>query len=240
MAINRMQEIADAFGALGDQGRLRVLSVLLTGDATVSELVASLNIPQPRVSMHLARLSKSGLVTSTRRGRQKTYSAEAAWAQRLELFLPPSTSTPTRAAGVSARAWTEIRANSPVRQLRRCYDHLGGVLSVQLLHEMIRRGWLNQSGTGSRLTYQLSSTGEHEFLARGVNVETARARRRSFAFGCMDWTERQPHLGGSLGVAVMDCLLNQGFVRPRRENRAVELLQPLESWLKLTPTSRRR
>ena len=61
MAINRMQEIADAFGALGDQGRLQVLSVLLTGDATVSELVASLNIPQPRVSMHLARLSKRSL-----------------------------------------------------------------------------------------------------------------------------------------------------------------------------------
>ena len=127
-----------------------------------------------------------------------------------------------------------------MRQLRRCYDHLGGVLSVQLLHEMIRRGWLIQSGTGSRLTYQLSSTGEHEFLARGVNIETARARRRSFAFGCMDWTERKPHLGGALGVAVMDCLLEQGFVRRQRGNRAVDLLQPLESWLKLRSKPQRR
>ena len=44
----------------------------------------------------------------------------------------------------SARPARELRRDAPLRHARTCYDHLAGVEGVQLLREMLRRGWLLQ------------------------------------------------------------------------------------------------
>ena len=44
----------------------------------------------------------------------------------------------------SLRAARELRRDAPLRHARTCYDHLAGVEGVQLLREMLRRGWLLQ------------------------------------------------------------------------------------------------
>ena len=56
--------------ALGDTNRLEVVRRLAAGPATVSELIASTGLSQPRVSWHLRRLRDAGLVTSERSGRE--------------------------------------------------------------------------------------------------------------------------------------------------------------------------
>lgn len=58
---------------LGDPVRLRVLALLGREELTVSELVATLNCAQPRVSGHLARLHEEGLVKARRAGRSVHY-----------------------------------------------------------------------------------------------------------------------------------------------------------------------
>ena len=50
--------------AFSDETRLRLLYLLVAGDATVSELAVHLGLPQPRVSTHLALLREAGLVTA--------------------------------------------------------------------------------------------------------------------------------------------------------------------------------
>ena len=51
------------FKALSDKTRLRILNLLRAGELCVCDLVSVLNVPQPKVSRHLAYLRKVGLVT---------------------------------------------------------------------------------------------------------------------------------------------------------------------------------
>jgi DNA-binding transcriptional ArsR family regulator len=61
------------FRVLGDPTRLRILAQLEQGERTVSELIAAVVQPQPRVSTHLACLRHCGFVTTERRGKEIVY-----------------------------------------------------------------------------------------------------------------------------------------------------------------------
>ena len=65
--------LARFFRALGDPTRLRLLTLLLEREQTVTELVAAIGAPQGRVSTHLGCLRWCGLVTARREGRQVIY-----------------------------------------------------------------------------------------------------------------------------------------------------------------------
>lgn len=64
-------ELAGLFRALGDPGRLRLLSFLASqpgGEACVCNLTEPLGLTQPTVSHHLKVLSDAGLLERERRG----------------------------------------------------------------------------------------------------------------------------------------------------------------------------
>jgi len=62
--------VAEAFQALGDPTRLRLLKVILSapGAVCVCELVDALGLPQYQVSRHLAQLKNGGWLQSERHG----------------------------------------------------------------------------------------------------------------------------------------------------------------------------
>lgn len=61
------------FRVLGDPTRLRIIEALLIQERTVSDLVQIIQVPQSRVSNHLACLRWCRFVTSERRGRSVVY-----------------------------------------------------------------------------------------------------------------------------------------------------------------------
>ncbi len=217
--------------ALADETRLRLLHLLLSGNATVSELGAHLGLPQPRISTHLAILREAGLVAVETSGRQRTYRVDA---DRVQTALGALDTAATghdgkRLPPKSPRV--EIDA-TPIRRARTCYDHLAGITGVQLLDELLQRNWIAVSAAnGKRPQYGLTPAGVHAFLARGVNLGEARKSRRLFAYGCLDWSERRPHLAGALGAAVLDALAAAGVVQDSADTRAVQLVRPLADWL---------
>src|SRR5438034_694843 len=83
-----------------------------------------------------------------------------------------------------------------LRQARTCYDDLAGVAGVQLMDALLDRTWLVPRQHGRRTVYIVSPTGESALRERDVDLAGARRARRMFAFACVDWTERRPHLGG--------------------------------------------
>src|SRR6266851_795373 len=93
-AVDLLVQRAQAFA---DVTRMRILLLLLEGEATVSDIVTRLGIPQPRASTHLAFLRKVGLVSVARLGRQRVYHPDAA---RIEAVLTalrsPTPDTPPR------------------------------------------------------------------------------------------------------------------------------------------------
>src|SRR5665213_3283902 len=56
------------FRAFSDRTRLRLLNMLRTGETCVCDLVNVLDVPQPKVSRHLAYLRRAGLVKARKEG----------------------------------------------------------------------------------------------------------------------------------------------------------------------------
>jgi DNA-binding transcriptional ArsR family regulator len=98
-AVARARTTADAFNAVADTSRRRLLDALGNGEATVGELVGRLGISQPQVSKHLAVLKAVDLVVVRVDGRRRWYrvngpslkpihdwvrSFERTWNQRLD------------------------------------------------------------------------------------------------------------------------------------------------------------
>jgi ArsR family transcriptional regulator len=61
------------FKTLSDPTRLRLLNLLARGETCVCELTDTLRVVQPKVSRHLARLKRAGLVESRRDGKWMHY-----------------------------------------------------------------------------------------------------------------------------------------------------------------------
>jgi ArsR family transcriptional regulator len=61
------------FKTLADPTRLRLLNLLACDETCVCELTETLRVVQPKVSRHLARLKRAGLVEARRDGRWMHY-----------------------------------------------------------------------------------------------------------------------------------------------------------------------
>ena len=66
--IKEIEALTTVYAALADPTRLRILSLLSEDEICVCHLHASLAVPQPTASRHLAYLRKSGLVEARRDG----------------------------------------------------------------------------------------------------------------------------------------------------------------------------
>src|SRR5260370_6511054 len=73
LAPTNVAAAARFFRVLGDPTRLRILELLQDRERTVSELIAAVEQPQPRVSTHLACLRHCGFVETERRGKEIVY-----------------------------------------------------------------------------------------------------------------------------------------------------------------------
>jgi len=141
----------------------------------------------------------------------------------------------SRPAGELARAIEALQALAPplpVRSLRAartstalgfartCYDHLAGELAVALAAALVDRGVIAALEPGVVGTLLQP---RHEMLALlGVGAAPV-AGRRPVVRGCLDWTQRVPHLAGGLGALVLTGVTRQGWIVPTAHSRAVRL-----------------
>ncbi|TMC06118.1 MAG: winged helix-turn-helix transcriptional regulator [Chloroflexi bacterium] len=208
---------------LGHETCVRLIDALGAGESTVSDLACRLGLDQPRVSTHLGLMREAGLVDCRPTGRHRVYALRG---QAPGLAVA---TLRTLAAGVAggdprqaASAAPPPAGDAPVRLARTCYDHLAGVAGVRLLDGLLARGWLQPAGPESR-DLVVSASGDEALGRLGVNLSIARRSRRALAIDCPDWTERRPHLGGALGAALLAAMLDQGHVRLRPGERAVDV-----------------
>lgn len=66
--IKDLDALTQLYSALADPTRLRILALLRDGEVCVCDIHASLDVPQPTASRHLAYLRKAGLVDARRAG----------------------------------------------------------------------------------------------------------------------------------------------------------------------------
>ncbi len=69
-------ETNQIFKAFADETRMRILHILTAGELCVCDIMSILNLPQSKVSRHLAYLRKCGLVNIRKDGLWVYYSLE--------------------------------------------------------------------------------------------------------------------------------------------------------------------
>jgi DNA-binding transcriptional ArsR family regulator len=205
-------EVSRIAAAIGEPARTRMLYCLMEGPArTSTELALVAGVTPSTASVHLSRLKDDNLVRVFVQGRHRYYSiASPAVARALE--------------GLSVLAGSprsRFTPSTPVhlRAARSCYDHLAGVVAVGLHDRLMSARWLVATRHGN--AYDLSDAGARALSNTGVDVDFARTQRRRFAFGCLDWSERRPHLGGALGAALLSLALRKKWVAREFESRAL-------------------
>jgi hypothetical protein len=57
----------------------------------------------------------------------------------------------------------------------------------------------------------------------GIDVESVRGLRRRFAYACVDWSERRPHIGGAVGAALLNIALKRKWVIQELDSRALTI-----------------
>jgi len=200
---------------LGDATRIRMLQLLMEGRAlTAKELAYGARVEPATATQHLRRLQEGGLVSVKAQGRHKYFKpASPLVAELMELLM-------VLAPDQTMKAPTP-RAEEPLRRGRMCYDHLAGELGIGITEALVKQGLLRKEADAFALTRR----GTDWFAGLGIDVEAARTLRRKFAATCLDWSERRDHLGGALGAALAERLVDLGWIARKRNSRAVSVTE---------------
>jgi hypothetical protein len=73
--------------------------------------------------------------------------------------------------------------------------------------------------------YPITPTGRQRLAGLGIDLEDLHAQPRVLTRACLDWTERRPHLAGSLGAALATRLFELDWIRRRPDTRAVQITE---------------
>jgi DNA-binding transcriptional ArsR family regulator len=197
--------------AIGEPARARMLYSLVDGRArTSTELAMVAEVSPSTASVHLQRLIRSRLVRVRAQGKHRYYCLDG-----------PNVAAALEALSVLAGTPNQpFVPNTPsgLRAARTCYDHIAGTLGVSLHDRFAELGWLS-TGVGAEDDYELTASGAKALQAMGVDVDAMRALRRRFAFACVDWSERRPHIGGAVGAALLKVALKKRWVAQDLDSR---------------------
>ncbi|MFZ0320297.1 MAG: helix-turn-helix transcriptional regulator [Candidatus Sulfotelmatobacter sp.] len=208
-------EVSRIAAAIGEPARARMLYCLMDGHArTSTELSVVAKVSPSTASVHLNRLKMARLVRVLVQGKHRFYSLEG-----------PNVAGALEGLSVlagGARDQFAPTTPSRLRAARTCYDHLAGVVGVELHDRFMALGWLSAVSNGNN-AYDITAAGTKAFEALGIDVGVTRKLRRRFAFACLDWSERRPHVGGALGAALLKSALKRRWVAQDLDSRALNI-----------------
>ena len=199
---------------ISEPSRAAILMALMDGGALpAGELAHQARIAPQTASSHLSKLVAGELLVVERRGRHRYYRlAGSEIGQALEMLLALAPQTP-----LLQRQLAE--PDGPIRVARTCYDHLAGRLGVGVTQALLKRKVIATDDE----QYRVTKKGETWFAEFGIDLDQARQSRRVFAKQCLDWTERQPHLAGALGAAVLNRLIEQKWIARVKGDRSLRI-----------------
>jgi DNA-binding transcriptional ArsR family regulator len=218
MSVDRDTDVAIAriAAAVGEPARARMLYCLMSGHArTATELALVANVSPSTGSVHLRRLKAERLIRVVAQGKHRYFSLDS---ERVAALLETL-------SVLAGRSRDTFAPNTPthLRASRTCYDHLAGTLGVALHDRLMALGWLALDSSESEDAYTVTEKGTKALASLGIDVEETRRLRRRFAFACLDWSERRPHVGGAIGAALLRVALAKRWLAQDRESRAVRV-----------------
>lgn len=197
--------------ALGDLRRRYMLCALMDGRAhTSKELALLAGISAATGSSHLNVLRAAGLIVSEKSGRSIYHRIAcdhvAEQLEGLATLVPPS----------FAQRLRQARRTDPDSLIARCcYNHIAGWLGVAIGDALVARGAIAAigetctAGPNANLLTKISGLVFNQGDLVGKH--------------CLDWSERRPHIAGSLGQAMLDTSLDRGWLVRTPSGRALRV-----------------
>lgn len=212
-------KLASVAALIGDPARTAMLQALMDGRAlTASELAGVAGITPQTASSHLARLTTAGLLAVEKQGRHRYHRlATPSMARLIENLMHVAAEIePLRRPVVTGPRDAALRA------ARTCYDHLAGRLGVAIADALVEAGHVEFDSDAGIVTPSgivlLERVG---FDIADLGSERASKNRRVLCRPCLDWSERRPHLAGTLGAALCRLSFDKGWIRRVEGSRAV-------------------
>jgi DNA-binding transcriptional ArsR family regulator len=204
--------IAEVAALVGDPARANILGALMGGRALAAgELVRVTGVSPQTTSGHLGKLTEGRLIACVKQGRHRYYRiATPRVAEMLESIMAIVAEAPPRYRPAS-------KLDEAMRIARTCYDHFGGKLGVGITDALCALGHVTLCDEGGELT----ESGVAFFERFGVDLASARTRRRIFCRPCLDWTERRLHLGGTVGAVLAQRCFDLKWLQHIRGSRAL-------------------
>lgn len=107
-----------------------------------------------------------------------------------------------------------------IKYCRSCYDHLAGYVGVKVTEQLIRLHFIVRKGEKD---FELTAKGTQFLNENGFDVSEMRKRNRSFSRGCIDGSERRPHLAGSVGAVFLELLFRRGWLERIGDSRVIRV-----------------
>ena len=210
--------MAEVAALVGDPTRAIMLDQLMGGRAlTATELAIAASIAPPTASGHLAKLVEANLLAVLKQGRHRYYRlASPRVARMLEGIMEVA------AIDMPPRYRPRTPRDEALCRARSCYDHLAGRIAVAIADALVARGAVAMDEEGATI-----APGGAAILANlGVDVASLPASsKRPVCRACLDWTERRPHLAGSLGAVIARHCFDSGWLTRRRDSRALTITE---------------
>ena len=200
-------DIAPIATLLADPARAAMVGILLDGRALpAGELARAAGVSAQTASSHLAKLTSGGLLRVHAQGRHRYYGiASAEIAHAIETL---STIAPLP----QVRSLTQSLEAKRLSSARSCYDHLAGALAVGIADSLVSQGHCMRHEGG----FAVTASGIAFFSQFGIVAP-------EFTKTCIDWTQRRPHIGGSLGKSFFTHLVESGWIERGDRRRSIEV-----------------
>jgi DNA-binding transcriptional ArsR family regulator len=204
---------------IGEPARATMLWSLLDGKAlTATELAIRADVSAQSASMHLNKLVQAELLAVESQGRHRYYrfrKPETAYVIEALANLIPSHDAKTS----SRSPPHSLSTPTGIRYCRTCYDHLAGKVAVEITNRLVHQKIVQLENDH----YDVTRKGQQWFNTLGIDTESLQHERRQFARRCLDWSERKPHLAGSLGAALLNTWLDSGWITRQKNTRVTTL-----------------
>lgn len=204
-------DLAGVARLMADGTRAAFCLALLDGRAwTATELARYAGVAPSTATSHLNLLVGGGILVEERHGRHRYL--RVADIRVVELIESLAALAPHRPA--APRSLSASGRQQALARARLCYDHLAGAVSLAVTDAMVERGLL---GWGPEPVL----TGEGAAWLAGVGITLPGSSRRPLVRACLDWTERRPHLAGTVGAALCSHALAVGWITRIGSTRAL-------------------
>jgi DNA-binding transcriptional ArsR family regulator len=193
-------DVAHVASLLAEPARARMVGALMDGRSLpAGELAAAAGISAQTASNHLGKLLAANILRMQPSGRHRYYQLAG---------------NPVAVAfeSLAVLADRRPRCDEQTARLRHCYSHMAGTIAVGMADAMLSRGVLTAETPGK---FGITQSGREWFGELGVMPLATKA--------CLDWTERRPHLGGPLGVALFHRFMELNWIARTRNSRALRI-----------------